>query len=79
MTQVDDECKIDSQSSSTVSGTKTGIEELEERARALKYGTSELIGEYLHYCFLDIMKFLMLYSIVNLQILWCFLIICQKI
>ena len=47
MTQVDDECKLDSQSQGSTSAgkTSTGIEDLEERARALKYGTSELIGE----------------------------------
>ena len=46
MTQVDDECKLDSQSQGATSAgkTSTGIEDLEERARALKYGTSELIG-----------------------------------
>lgn len=48
VTQVDDECKLDSQSQGATSAgkTSTGIEDLEERARALKYGTSELIAKH---------------------------------
>lgn len=45
VTQVDDEFKIDSQIGPSGSRTmSTGVEDLEERARALKYGTSELIA-----------------------------------
>ena len=48
VTQVDDEFKIDSQIGPSGSRTmSTGVEDLEERARALKYGTSELIGNIL--------------------------------